>query len=108
MLTIKHIEEDGSEGIQEARSVSFYDDTDGKAPPTVHAYGVPDEYDGYLRYGDGIVYVMNASGSTVAKYDLDVMNAEWARQNHTTAAAERIRERERERAERRRREIDPD
>lgn len=91
MLTIKHIEEDGSEGIQEARSVSFYDDTDGKEPPTVHAYGV--SYDGYLQYGSGTVYVMNASGSTVAKYDLDVMNAEWARQNHTTAAAGRIRER---------------
>jgi hypothetical protein len=70
MLTIKHIEKGGSEGIIEAKSVHAPMD---ETPRKVRAFGVDDPMadEGVVTYGNGVVYVMNAHGSTVAKYDLD-------------------------------------
>ena len=84
MLTIKHIEKSGSESISEAKEISFYGDE--RQAPRVHAYGVgdPDAVDGHIQYGNGIVYVMNASGSTIAKYDLDLENEDFAARKRVT------------------------
>lgn len=71
MLTIKHVESGGNEGVVEAKSVHMR----WRAPRRLFAYGVANDggavVDGVATYGDGVVYVMNAAGSTVAKYDLD-------------------------------------
>lgn len=79
MLTIKHIESSGCEGVIEGRSVwlekiDWLDPWERK-PPMLHVYGVDreDGEDNHVTYGDGMVYVMNASGSTIASYDLDAM-----------------------------------
>lgn len=81
MLTLKHIETSGHESIQQARSVDFTparashpDDTsphDQLIAFGCTAIGGAVDADGVCRYGDGIVYVMNDHGSTVAQYYLN-------------------------------------
>jgi hypothetical protein len=75
MLTVKHVERSGHEGVTTAESVIFDPATgaDNEWPHgQVVAFGVPRPVsDGCNRYGNGLVYVMNDGGSTVAKYDLD-------------------------------------
>jgi hypothetical protein len=70
MLTLKHVEPDGHEGIQTARELSF-----NESQKQLTAFGCPgpDEgarRDGVVNYGTGRVYVMNDNGKTVAVYDL--------------------------------------
>lgn len=74
MLTVKHIENDGHESITSAESVVF-DPAVGQGNEwprgQVIAFGVPQPTsDGCNRYGSGVVYIMNSTGSTVGKYDL--------------------------------------
>lgn len=74
MLTIKHVENGGREGIQQAHAVAFRPAKDD-APAILEAWGCTaiggavDE-DGYCKYGDGRVYVMNDAGATVGNYNL--------------------------------------
>lgn len=74
MLTIKHVEEDGHEGIMQCERVSFVPDgPDGLR--ALFAFGcVPANSDairdGTAIFGSGVAYVMNAAGATVAKYHL--------------------------------------
>lgn len=75
MLTVKHVEKSGYESINLAEVVTF-DPAVGSnnewPKGQVVAFGVKQPMsDGYNRYGNGIVYVMNDQGSTVAKYNLD-------------------------------------
>lgn len=79
MLTVKHIEKSGHQGIRSCRDVVF-DPAIGqnKEYPNgqVVAFGVPADEgvvgpDGVCRFGSGHVYVMNEHGATVAKYILD-------------------------------------
>lgn len=81
LLTIKHVEKDGHESIQQAHSVSFYParETEGGKPNDeahlevfgcTEIGGAVDEH-GHCRYGSGVVYVMNDAGSTVGKYELN-------------------------------------
>jgi hypothetical protein len=65
VLTIKHVEPNGHESIEESIFATY---DPGVGPSTA----------GELRvncskgfYSEGIVYVMNESGKTIAKYDLD-------------------------------------
>lgn len=75
MLTVKHVEKSRHEGITQAETVVF-DPATGASNEypngQVVAFGVPQPTaDGCNRYGNGVVYVMNDRGSTVAKYNLD-------------------------------------
>lgn len=78
MLTVKHIENSGSEYLVQARRVSFVPKYDASAGPKTE-----DNLDGVvlwmsesgfaedaIRFYTGICYVMNDAGATVAKYDL--------------------------------------
>lgn len=78
LLTIKHIERNGYESMQQAHSVSFHPngvESDDEKKPALIAYGCTakdgavDEH-GVCRYGNGTVYVMNDAGSTVGRYSL--------------------------------------
>jgi hypothetical protein len=77
MLTVKHVERSGHEGITSAASVHFTPaklahPDDASARDGVIAFGVPMPVsDDCNRYAGGTVYVMNERGSTVAKYELD-------------------------------------
>lgn len=73
MFTIKHVHLDGSEHLAHVEDVRYEPATtghissDGRSgqsgtPETVWADGKP--------YCGGTVYVMNASGKTVARYDM--------------------------------------
>jgi hypothetical protein len=94
MLTIKHYESEASESVLEARSTQF-SHHEGE-PPELIAFGAT--IDGYVginvdgpngggndpiqhtttvAFGNGVVYVMNGSGSTIAKYDLDAIAEQW-------------------------------
>ena len=75
MLTVRHVEKDGHEGVTEASSVHF-DPAIGanREYPNgqVVAFGVPEHVaDGCNRYANGVIYVMNENGSTVARFNLD-------------------------------------
>lgn len=86
MLTVKHVE-DGYESIHSCNEVSFYprgEDPHNKDKPEglplLIAFGVPGpdtarmdsgHEAGILRFSNGRVFVMNASGQTVSSYDLD-------------------------------------
>jgi hypothetical protein len=74
MLTILHKEKSGHQSLQSAKSVSFNPgSTDTET--SVDAFGCSGEggavVNGYCRYGNGSIYVMNDTGATVAVYDLD-------------------------------------
>lgn len=75
MLTIKHVEKNGREYLQQAHEISFH--PGGTNEETrVEAFGCTGiggavDADGHCKYADGIVYVMNDAGATVAKYVLD-------------------------------------
>lgn len=80
LLTIKHVEKSGHESIQQAHSISYHPKgVDGREPkdkPCLEAFGCtgiggPVDEHGWCCYANGIVYIMNDSGSTVGKYDLD-------------------------------------
>jgi hypothetical protein len=75
MFTVKHVERDGHEGVVQADSVIFdpaVGENNEYPKGQVVAFGVPQPTsDGCNRYGNGVVYVMNDRGSTVAKYNLD-------------------------------------
>lgn len=75
MLTIKHVEDDGSEGILQCERVGFAP----KCPNgerNLFAFGcVPTNdggaiHDGTAIFGTGVIYVMNDTGATVGKYAL--------------------------------------
>lgn len=74
-LTVKHVEKSGREGLALATSVEFVPANCGNSDrqhDQVIAYGVADPVsDGCTRYADGVVYVMNENGATVAKYHLN-------------------------------------
>jgi hypothetical protein len=73
MLTIKHIARTGHERTASADDVYFDPATgeNGEYPKgQVVAYGMP-RSDAVSHFSDGIVYVMNDNGSTVAKYNLN-------------------------------------
>lgn len=75
MLTIKHVEEDGFEGVRQCKSMSFF--------PPGHSGGSKDKCvvmlheteggdpDGIVQFASGTVYAMNSEGATVARYDLN-------------------------------------
>jgi hypothetical protein len=70
MLTLKHVESDGREGIMSAREVTF-----DLAAQRLTAFGVPGpnegaRYDGVMHYGSGRLEVFNDNGNTIASYDL--------------------------------------
>jgi hypothetical protein len=70
MLTVKHVDEDGTESIFEALSVAHDPD---KCIFTGYGSPGPDEgarKDGVLRYESGRVYVTNENGKTVGIYIL--------------------------------------
>lgn len=68
MLTIKHREDSGYETVTTAESTSFIPKTNDTRAELI-AFGVPNPIsDGCNRYCDGVVYVMNERGSTVATY----------------------------------------
>ena len=78
LLTIKHVEKDGHESIQQAHSVSFvpHDEESKVKKSRLDAFGCTGQGgavddDGCCSYSSGIVYVMNDAGSTVGKYDLN-------------------------------------
>jgi hypothetical protein len=81
MLTIKHYESEASESVLEARSTEFTH-SEGE-PPKLLAFGasidgsVGINVDGPNGGGNGVVFVMNGSGSTIAKYDLDAIAEQW-------------------------------
>lgn len=60
MLTVRHIV-DGGETIQEARGVAAQTTSDNERVLVC---------DGSLTLRDGVAYVMNDAGRTVAKYEL--------------------------------------
>jgi hypothetical protein len=78
MLTIKHVEKCGREHLQQAHAVSFRPGTQNgsnESPAILEAFGCTGtggavDENGYCKYGDGRVYVMNDSGSTVGNYIL--------------------------------------
>jgi hypothetical protein len=78
LLTIKHVGRSGREGIQQAHSVSFRPfkrEEGADIPAILEAWGCtgiggPVDANGYCKYGDGHVYVMNDAGSTVGSYAL--------------------------------------
>lgn len=76
LLTLKHVENCGHESIQLAHSVSFTPQTmknadRGVTASKLDAFGCTmGGAGGHCCYSSGIVYVMNANGSTVAKYVL--------------------------------------
>lgn len=72
MLTVKHILPSGEELIHPTKFVNYR--------PALHANGdtgvclLVDDRDGdVMRLDTGIAYVMNDSGATVAKYDLNLI-----------------------------------
>ena len=65
MYSLKHVEDDKSEKIVTAVSVSF----DPKKNELI-GYGSPSADDGIIRFNTGHVYVMNEKGSTVGVYSL--------------------------------------
>ena len=81
LLTIKHVEKNGHESVQQCHSVSFtpkeaaHPDTNEPRDELV-AFGCTgiggavDEH-GVCHYGSGTVYVMNDAGATVGKYILN-------------------------------------
>lgn len=80
MLTLRHVEKDGHEGIMQAGEVSFYpgkptDDNVPETLPCLVAFGVPGpdagaRVNGVVQFGNGTVYVMNDSAKTIAIYNL--------------------------------------
>lgn len=75
LLTLKHVEKDGHEGLQQAHSVSF-NPGDKDKETSLEAFGCTGiggavDQDGYCKYASGTVYVMNDAGSTVGVYRLD-------------------------------------
>jgi hypothetical protein len=94
MLTIKHYESEASESVLEARSTEFTH-SEGE-PPKLLAFGAsidgsvginvdgpngggndPNQHTTTVAFGNGVVFVMNGSGSTIAKYDLDAIAEQW-------------------------------
>lgn len=74
MLTIKHVEKSGHEGIQMAHGVSVSKGPNNtKAVEAFGCTGIGGAVDesGHCTYGTGKVYVMNDAGATVGFYDLD-------------------------------------
>jgi len=70
-LTVKHIESNGFESIVQSTHVNFIPG-DTQNPTELIAFGVAQPVsDGCNRYRNGIVYVMNEAGATVAKYEID-------------------------------------
>jgi hypothetical protein len=74
MLTIKHVEKCGVEGVFEAESANYFPRDPERPKAQCTAFGVPGS--GYLTFDDGKVFVMNDKGRTIANYDLDADNAE--------------------------------
>lgn len=74
MLTIKQIEKNYHEGVFECENVSYSPRTpERKASVDAFGHHLPA---GVLIFGNGRIYVMNPSGATIAKYDLDEDNSE--------------------------------
>jgi hypothetical protein len=69
MLTIRHVESCAHEQIFQVTDVSYQPENAGgtTAPETVFGYREPGHP---LQFTDGLIYVMNDNGKTVAKYDL--------------------------------------
>lgn len=71
MMTIKHVSDDQRENVFETIEVSYdpaHTREAGGPPSTVWARSI--ETDELVPFTGGIVYVMNAHGSTVARYNL--------------------------------------
>jgi len=71
MLTLRHVEKNGYESVQQVASVSLEMPAEhNEYHPTLNRHNENGQVlDG--GYGDGKVYVMNENGKTVAVYDLD-------------------------------------
>lgn len=74
MLTVKHVEKSGYESVFEAETVQFTP-TMPSAPRGVSIFGSPGLDEGartgnHIQFSDGIVYVMNEGGKTIAVYNL--------------------------------------
>lgn len=73
MLTVKHVETSGHENVTTADSVTFdpaVGENNEYPRGQVLAWGVPGLSEMH-RFSSGIVYVMNARGSTVSTYNLN-------------------------------------
>lgn len=75
MLTLKHVEQDGHEGVMQALEVSFSPTAPAPSPRLLCAFGVPGpdagaRTNGTVMFSSGTVYVVNDSGKTVAIYNL--------------------------------------
>lgn len=80
MFTVRHIEENGYEGIVQAKVVNFFphgegnvgDKTKDTEPPMVVGYEciALTGMDTTNRWSTGEVFVMNEQGKTVARYRL--------------------------------------
>jgi hypothetical protein len=71
MLTVKHVTPTHSESIYEADDVAFtMNESQGSGQPPGVVWVTRPDQPAIISLIDGAVYVMNSSGSTVAKYDL--------------------------------------
>lgn len=78
MLTVKHITPDGEEALYEAHEVRFNPNSIGESKGRTPSRGTllchgsrgDEPYAPVATIMAGTAYVMNSSGSTVAKYDL--------------------------------------
>jgi hypothetical protein len=73
MLTVKHVETDGHESVVSATNVDSFE-KNGKTRALVRVFGVSHFPAGVGEYQNGVIYVMNENGKTVAKYNLDDAN----------------------------------
>lgn len=87
MLTVKHQEDNGYEGVYSAESIAFSPATKAEfAILFVCVTKTPNtNYDGIARISSGIVYVMNEQGKTVAVYGQGGRANNWAPLNGKTA-----------------------
>ncbi len=76
MLTVKHIRSDGAETTDHADRAIFYpnveapDQINSPCPHWGGCVTVVPPSGPHFGWHSGVVYVMNANGATVAKYDL--------------------------------------
>lgn len=67
-LTVKHIADDGRENIIPCSEARYYPKGDGDDRKKVRLDGM--DGNGHGEFDNGLVYVMNAQGATVAQYNL--------------------------------------
>lgn len=68
-LTVKHIADDGRENVIPCSEARYYPQGDGDGRKKVRLDGM-DAETSHGEFDNGLVYVMNAHGATIARYNL--------------------------------------